>query len=177
MSTEYIKAYVKFSQKNLIISIISFIFNNFIFNFSSLFFQPHVSAIIALSSTLFLNFYLYFKFKILRLIIHDFIKLFFSSAIFRFMEFFLFVFLIGKYNLTKNDFFKILDFSKAIIPYQDASLEKKNIGLIFEKNSTRTRLSFQVGIKQLCGNFIDSIRLKRTLFRSPHQTILKSSSF
>ena len=98
MSTEYIKAYLKFSQKNLIISIISFIFNNFIFNFSSLFFQPHVSAIIALSSTLFLNFYLYFKFKILRLIIHDFIKLFFSSMIFRFMEFFLFIFLIGEYN-------------------------------------------------------------------------------
>ena len=98
MSTEYIKAYLKFSQKNLIVSIISFIFNNLIFNFSSLFFQPQVSAIIALSSTLFLNFYLYFKFKILRLIIHDFIKLFFSSMIFRFIEFFLFIFLIGKYN-------------------------------------------------------------------------------
>ena len=58
-------------------------------------------------------------------------------------------------DLTKNDFFEILDFSKAIVPYQDSSLEKKNIGLIFEKNSTRTRLSFQVGIKQLNGNFID----------------------
>lgn len=35
------------------------------------------------------------------------------------------------------------------------SIEGKNIGLLFEKYSTRTRLSFSVGISQLKGNAVD----------------------
>lgn len=97
MFIKYIKIYLNFSKKNLIISIISFIFNNFIFNFSLVFLQPQVSALIALSSTLFLNFYLYFKFKILQINFYNFVKLLFTSMIFRALEFTLFVFLIGKY--------------------------------------------------------------------------------
>ena len=58
-------------------------------------------------------------------------------------------------NLNKNDFMQILNYASVIKPYSEKCLENKNIGLIFEKNSTRTRLSFQVGIKQLNGNFID----------------------
>ena len=58
-------------------------------------------------------------------------------------------------DLSKDDFEIILNFAKSIKPNSDICLKDKNIGLIFEKNSTRTRLSFQVGIKQLQGNYID----------------------
>ena len=62
-------------------------------------------------------------------------------------------------DLSKEDFFEILELSKNILPDKDDCLKNKNIGLIFEKNSTRTRLSFQVGINQLSGRYID-INLK-----------------
>ena len=58
-------------------------------------------------------------------------------------------------DLKEKDFFDILKFAKILDNNFDNSLQNKNIGLIFEKNSTRTRLSFQVGIRQLSGNFID----------------------
>ena len=58
-------------------------------------------------------------------------------------------------DLSKHDFFQIIQFSKDLENSLDECLKNKNIGLIFEKNSTRTRLSFQVGIKQLQGNYID----------------------
>jgi ornithine carbamoyltransferase len=58
-------------------------------------------------------------------------------------------------DLSKIDFNQILSFAKNIDENSDNCLVDKNLGLIFEKNSTRTRLSFQVGIKQLKGNFID----------------------
>ena len=60
-----------------------------------------------------------------------------------------------------NNFFNISDLSKdeilQIFSINDnaLSLKNKNIGLLFEKQSTRTRLSFSVGINQLSGNFID----------------------
>ena len=52
-------------------------------------------------------------------------------------------------DLTKKDFFYILDQSKYLISNTDPLLKNKNVGLIFEKNSTRTRLSFQAGINKL----------------------------
>ena len=58
-------------------------------------------------------------------------------------------------DISKDDFDSILTFAKSIKPNIDDCLKDKNIGLIFEKNSTRTRLSFQVCINQLHGKFID----------------------
>ena len=54
-------------------------------------------------------------------------------------------------DLSKDDFNSILSFASSIKPNIEDCLKNKNIGLIFEKNSTRTRLSFQVGINQLQG--------------------------
>ena len=53
-------------------------------------------------------------------------------------------------DLSKENLLSIIDKKK-----DSPSLENKNIGLIFEKYSTRTRLSFTVGINQLKGNPVD----------------------
>ena len=53
-------------------------------------------------------------------------------------------------DLTKEEIFKVLKSNKA-----DKTLESKSIGLLFEKHSTRTRLSFAVGISSLGGNAVD----------------------
>jgi len=58
-------------------------------------------------------------------------------------------------DLSKDDFNSILSFASSIKPNTENCLKNKNIGLIFEKNSTRTRLSFQVGLNQLQGKYID----------------------
>ncbi len=52
-------------------------------------------------------------------------------------------------DLTKNELISILDLEF------NNFINDKSIGLIFEKPSTRTRISFSVAIKQLKGNTID----------------------
>ena len=58
-------------------------------------------------------------------------------------------------DISSDDLKEIFNYADKLTNKLDESLIGKNIGLIFEKNSTRTRLSFQVGINQLRGNFID----------------------
>ena len=58
-------------------------------------------------------------------------------------------------DLNQDDFNSILQFADDLNTNTEQILSNKNIGLIFEKNSTRTRLSFQVGINQLNGNYVD----------------------
>ena len=58
-------------------------------------------------------------------------------------------------DLTRKDIDQILDYAFRLREKNSDDLKNKNIGLIFEKYSTRTRLSFQVGISQLNGNPID----------------------
>ena len=58
-------------------------------------------------------------------------------------------------DLSYDDFTNILNFSTQLKTQNEKFLENKNIGLIFEKQSTRTRLSFQVAINNLGGRYID----------------------
>ncbi len=63
--------------------------------------------------------------------------------------------LIDISELNRDDIINILKYADELKRQNEDFLIGKNIGLIFEKNSTRTRLSFQVGINQLKGNYID----------------------
>ena len=86
--------------------------------------------------------------------------------------------------MTKN-FLDISDFNKNQIlrllddDFKINSLKNKNIGLIFEKYSTRTRLSFSVGINQLGGDAIniDFQHLNISNFESFEDTFLAMNCY
>lgn len=63
--------------------------------------------------------------------------------------------LINISDLKVEDIKIILKYASDLRNNNEIFLKNKNIGLIFEKYSTRTRLSFQSGINQLQGNYID----------------------
>ena len=59
-------------------------------------------------------------------------------------------------DLTPDEQAAVLDLADTLKrdPHGNRSLEGKSVAAIFEKNSTRTRLSFEVGIAQLGGQAI-----------------------
>lgn len=64
--------------------------------------------------------------------------------------------LLSIHDLTTEDVFQILDLTKELKAKQKAGiphkiLEGKTLGMIFEKSSTRTRVSFETGMYQLGG--------------------------
>ena len=56
-------------------------------------------------------------------------------------------------DLNREEVLKVLDYADYIKknPFDSSILKNKSIGLIFMKQSTRTRLSFEVGVHQLGG--------------------------
>lgn len=56
-------------------------------------------------------------------------------------------------DLTKEEVLEIIDYAKRLKKdkFYDQTLKGKSIGLIFMKQSTRTRLSFEVGVYQMGG--------------------------
>ncbi len=56
-------------------------------------------------------------------------------------------------DLTKDEVLRVIDYAEKLKkePFSDQTLKNKSIGLIFMKPSTRTRLSFEVGVYQMGG--------------------------
>ena len=74
--------------------------------------------------------------------------------------------LINISDLTKEDFDEIFENTNYLRNSEESTLKNKSIGMIFEKYSTRTRISFQVGISNLNGNAVDlnfeTLNIKRS---------------
>jgi len=61
-------------------------------------------------------------------------------------------------DFKKNDLKKIINFAKKIKNNPNKYnklLQNKSLGLIFQKQSTRTRISFNIGMKKIGGNVIE----------------------
>ena len=61
-------------------------------------------------------------------------------------------------DFKKNDLKKIINFAKKIKNNPNKYnklLQNKSLGMIFQKQSTRTRLSFNIGMKKIGGNVIE----------------------
>ena len=64
--------------------------------------------------------------------------------------------LLSIHDLTTEEVYEILDLAKELKAKQKAGIEHhilkgKTLGMIFQKSSTRTRVSFEVGMYQLGG--------------------------
>jgi len=63
---------------------------------------------------------------------------------------------LSSLDITSKEFFKILEIAKNFKNKNlNIELKDKVLGLIFDKSSTRTRVSFQVAMSRLGGNTID----------------------
>ena len=61
-------------------------------------------------------------------------------------------------DFNKNDLKKIINFAKKIKNNPNKYnklLQNKSLGMIFQKQSTRTRISFNIGMKKIGGNVIE----------------------
>jgi len=60
---------------------------------------------------------------------------------------------INFYELSKDEILQVIEYAQKLKkkPFSDQTLKNKSIGLIFMKPSTRTRLSFEVGVYQMGG--------------------------
>ena len=63
---------------------------------------------------------------------------------------------LSSLDISRQEFFHILELAKKFKDKDlNMELKEKVLGLIFDKSSTRTRVSFQVAMSRLCGTTVD----------------------